>query len=76
MKLLRYKHNPIFRPNKRNWWESKAVFNSGAVYKVDRVHLLHRAIGEYENYVSRLGHYVSTDGFNFQRTTDDPVFSP
>lgn len=44
--------------------------------KPDRVHLLHRAIGEYENYVSRLGHYVSTDGFNFQHATDDPVFAP
>ena len=76
MKLLRYKNNPILRPNKRNWWESKAVFNPGAVYQAERVHLLPRAIGEYENYVSRLGHYVSTDGFNFQRTTDDPVFAP
>ncbi|MFX0196269.1 MAG: glycosidase [Candidatus Hodarchaeota archaeon] len=76
MKLLRYKKNPILRPNKRNWWESKAVFNPGAVYTADRVHLLPRAIGEYEDYVSRLGHYVSTDGFNFQRVTDEPIFVP
>lgn len=76
MKLLRYKNNPILKPNERNWWESKAVFNPGAAYKAGRVHLLPRAIGEYEKYVSRLGHYVSTDGFNFERAIDEPIFAP
>ena len=76
MKLLRYRNNPILKPTEENWWESKAVFNPGAVYKAGQVHLLTRAIGEYDKYVSRLGHYVSTDGFNFQRATDKPVFAP
>jgi predicted GH43/DUF377 family glycosyl hydrolase len=76
MRLARYKKNPILKPNKKNWWESKAIFNPGAVYKAGQVHLLPRAIGEYEKYVSRIGYYTSTDGFNFQRVKDEPVFVP
>jgi len=76
MKLKRYKNNPILEPNEKNWWESKAVFNPAAVYKAGMVHLLPRVIGEYEKYISRLGYYVSTDGLNFERVIDEPVFKP
>jgi predicted GH43/DUF377 family glycosyl hydrolase len=76
MKLQRYKNNPILKPNKNNWWESQAIFNPGAVYKDDQVHLIPRAIGEYESYISRLGHYISSDGFVFQHASEDPIFAP
>ena len=75
MKLTRYKGNPILKPREENAWESKAVFNCAAASGNGKVHLLYRAIGEYEKYISRLGYAVSEDGFNFKRF-DEPVFEP
>lgn len=76
MKLERYKDNPILKPNKANWWESQAVFNCAAVYKDGLVYLVYRAIGEYEEYISRLGLAVSRDGLNFERVSNQPIFEP
>ena len=52
-----------------------AVFNCAAVYDGKLVHMLYRAIGEYDGYISRFGYAVSEDGFNFQRF-NHPVFEP
>lgn len=76
LKLKRYEKNPILKPQKENSWESQAVFNPGAIYKDGKVHLLYRAIGEYEFYVSRLGYATSSDGFNFERMSNQPVLEP
>jgi predicted GH43/DUF377 family glycosyl hydrolase len=65
--LKRYDQNPILIPNKHNWWESEAVFNPAVLYDGNMVHVLYRAIGEYEQYISRIGYAYSTDGFNFHR---------
>lgn len=65
--LRRYSKNPILVPNKDNWWESKAVFNCAILYDGNLVHMLYRAIGEYENYVSRIGYASSIDGYDFIR---------
>jgi beta-1,2-mannobiose phosphorylase / 1,2-beta-oligomannan phosphorylase len=65
--LKRYKKNPILLPNKFNWWESKAVFNCAVSLDGDRIHMLYRAIGEYEKYISRIGYASSTDGYLFNR---------
>lgn len=73
MKLKGYHKNPILKPIRENFWESKAVFNPAAIYHKGKVHLLYRAIGEYENYISRLGYATSEDGFNFKRKKS-PVF--
>jgi predicted GH43/DUF377 family glycosyl hydrolase len=59
----------------RNPWESKAVFNPGAVLRNQRVYLLYRAVGEYERYISRFGLATSRDGVNFRRYRK-PVFCP
>ena len=77
MKLKRHKQNPILEPVKNNNWESKAVFNCGAVYekKTGMIHLLYRAIGDYKSYRSTLGHAISKDGINFKRY-NKPVFEP
>jgi predicted GH43/DUF377 family glycosyl hydrolase len=75
MKLKRHQQNPVLEPIKNNKWESKAVFNCGAVYDNDQVHLLYRAIGEYDDYISRLGYAITRDGVNFERK-DSPVFEP
>jgi predicted GH43/DUF377 family glycosyl hydrolase len=63
----RYSKNPILTPNKNNWWESKAVFNCSVSYDGKSVHMLYRAIGEYDHYISRIGYASSSDGFQFDR---------
>ena len=73
--LERYKHNPILKPKRSNPWESKAVFNCGVVIYNDRIHMVYRAIGEYEQYISRLGYAFSNDGINFKRLSK-PIFEP
>jgi predicted GH43/DUF377 family glycosyl hydrolase len=67
VRLERAKNNPILAPDKTNWWESKAVFNCSVLYDGKIVHMLYRAIGEYENYVSRVGYASSNDGVTFHR---------
>lgn len=76
IKLKRAKENPILLPNKNVWWESKAVFNPGAVLIDGKVYLLYRAIGEYDTYISRIGLAASNDGITFERTSEDPIIEP
>lgn len=73
IKLKRYKE-PILTANEKNWWESKAVFNPGVIKEGDKIYMLYRAVGEYEQYSSRFGLAVSDDGFHFERVYDEPVF--
>jgi beta-1,2-mannobiose phosphorylase / 1,2-beta-oligomannan phosphorylase len=68
--LERYKKNPILLPNKDHWWESKAVFNPAVLYDGNKVHMLYRAIGEYEQYISRLAYACSNDGISFERKNE------
>lgn len=66
--LVRHKENPILLPNDSNWWESKAVFNCGVLYDgTTKIHMLYRAIGEYEKYISRIGYASSTNGYCFDK---------
>ena len=66
--LQRYKKNPILVPNEANRWESKAVFNCAILHYENKFHMLYRAIGEYERYISRIGYASSTDGYSFTRS--------
>lgn len=66
--LQRYEKNPILNPNEANWWESKAVFNCAILHYENKFHMLYRAIGEYERYISRIGYASSTDGYSFARS--------
>ena len=70
----RYKGNPIIEPTE-NDWESCATFNPAAIFDGKTIHLLYRAIGEYKNYISRVGYAVSKDGINFKRY-NKPVLEP
>lgn len=65
--LERYDNNPILTPNDKIWWESKSVFNCASLYDGKKVHLLYRAVGEYQEYISRIGYASSDDGFTFTR---------
>ena len=73
--LKRHDKNPILIPNEQNWWESGAVFNCATLYDEHEVHMLYRAVGEYENYISRLGYACSLDGYTFTRP-NKMVFTP
>jgi predicted GH43/DUF377 family glycosyl hydrolase len=75
MKLKRYSENPVLSSNPKNKWESKAVFNPAVFLKDKKVHLLYRAIGEYESYISRIGYAWSEDGIKFRRMAY-PIFEP
>jgi beta-1,2-mannobiose phosphorylase / 1,2-beta-oligomannan phosphorylase len=66
--LKRYEKNPILIPKEANWWESKAVFNCAVLYYGNKFHMLYRAIGEYDKYISRIGYASSTDGYSFVRS--------
>ena len=76
IELKRAKENPILLPNKNIQWESEAVFNPGAILIDDTVHLLYRAIGEYDTYMSRIGLATSKDGVNFERKSEVPIIEP
>jgi beta-1,2-mannobiose phosphorylase / 1,2-beta-oligomannan phosphorylase len=67
LQLERAKANPILVPDESNWWESKAVFNCSVLNDGKTIHMLYRAIGEYEDYVSRIGYASSNDGLSFTR---------
>lgn len=73
--LERNKNNPILLPDESNWWESKAAFNCGILCCHERIHMLYRAIGEYERYVSRIGYASSADGIRFDRSKE-PAMAP
>ena len=86
MKLQRYAHNPILKPDTAREWESGAVFNCGATLSEDgQVYLLYRAVSAgytrkpdgagYENYVSSIGCAISDNGYHFTRLAR-PVIEP
>ncbi len=66
--------NPIIKPIVDHFWESRAVFNPGAVVAEGRVHMLYRAIGNED--VSVLGYASSEDGINFDERLDEPAYVP
>ncbi|MFY9565573.1 MAG: hypothetical protein WAQ29_04420 [Nitrososphaeraceae archaeon] len=67
--LRRSNKNPILVADQSNWWEAKAVFNCAILYdkNKNKVHMLYRAIGDYEDYISRIGYASSSDGHTFNR---------
>jgi predicted GH43/DUF377 family glycosyl hydrolase len=73
MPLDRHQENPILLPRGDSWWESKNVFNPAVTYQDGLFHMYYRAQGE--DWVSRLGYAVSTDGLRFNRMRE-PVIGP
>ncbi|MDE2144496.1 MAG: hypothetical protein KGJ01_00775 [Patescibacteria group bacterium] len=70
----RAKENPILTPNKDSSWETKAVFNPGAIYLDGKVHLVYRAMSL--NNTSVLGYARSDDGVHINYRSRDPVYTP
>ena len=78
MKLQRYEGNPILSPNPDNEWESMVTTNPAAWYDENsrEVSLLYRAAGTDPEHKIHFGLAVGKDGYHFERTSDQPVFSP
>jgi hypothetical protein len=74
IRLRRFAHNPVLRPDPEHWWESEAVFNPAAMYEGGRVHLLYRALGR--DGISRIGYASSKDGVHFDERLAYPVYEP
>lgn len=76
MKLIKYAQNPILSPNPDNYWENLVVCNPG-VWNEDGVfYMLYRAAGDDVDHYIRVGLATSTDGVNFTRQSNKPVFGP
>ncbi|MGB2800182.1 MAG: glycosidase [Dehalococcoidia bacterium] len=73
-RLTRFTGNPILRAVAQHPWESKYVFNAGAIRLDGRIYILYRACGEDE--VSRIGLAVSLDGLHIEERLDNPIFEP
>ncbi|MFC2129469.1 glycosidase [Bacteroidota bacterium] len=76
MKLHKYQGNPILAPHPENKWEDLVVCNPGAWYEEGKFFLLYRAAGDDDKHIIRFGLAESEDGFHFQRSSNQPVFSP
>lgn len=72
--IHKFQHNPIITPNEDNRWESRATFNSAAVYEDGRVHFLYRALGDTD--LSVLGYATSKDGYTIDERSDEPCYFP
>src|SRR5680860_1549015 len=74
MKLVRHPENPLLEPIADHPWESRTVFNCGAINYGDEIVLIYRGQGT-ENDISRLGYASSRDGVQFERR-EAPIFVP
>lgn len=72
--LHRFDGNPVLLPVREHKWESKYVFNPGAINLDGKVYLVYRAVGE--DGISRLGLASSGDGFHFNERLEEPIFEP
>jgi len=73
-RLRRFTGNPILKAMPEHRWESKYVFNPGAVKLGGKIHILYRACGEDE--ISHIGLAVSSDGLHIEERLDNPIFVP
>ncbi len=73
--LQRYTDQPVLTPRDGRW-DAVSVFNPGAIYVGDEVHMVYRAVTDLRPYVSRLGLAISPDGYRFERAEDAPVYAP
>ncbi|MGE5041727.1 MAG: hypothetical protein ACM3IJ_02385 [Candidatus Levyibacteriota bacterium] len=67
-------NNPIISPQEHRPWESRATFNTAAVYEDGKVHFLYRALGDTD--LSVLGYATSSDGIHIDDRSIEPVYIP
>ena len=72
--VKKHHKNPIIAPISHHPWESRATFNSAAIYDEGKVHFIYRALGDKD--LSVLGYAASRDGLNIDERFDKPVYIP
>jgi beta-1,2-mannobiose phosphorylase / 1,2-beta-oligomannan phosphorylase len=72
--VKKHHNNPILSPRPHKPWDSRAAFNSAAIYEDGKVHFLYRALGDKD--LSVLGYASSSDGHNIDDRSDEPVYIP
>lgn len=72
--LKKFGGNPIIAPNPKHPWESRATFNSAALYEDGKVHFIYRALGDTD--LSVLGYATSSDGLHIDERLDEPIYFP
>jgi predicted GH43/DUF377 family glycosyl hydrolase len=72
--VKKHDKNPIIAPRSDYPWESRATFNSAAIYDDGKVHFIYRALGDKD--LSVLGHAASSDGFNLDERSNEPIYIP
>ena len=78
MKLTRYQGNPVISPNPKNAWESHVTTNPGVWYDEAKgeVLMVYRAAGGDDEHKVYFGLARSTNGYDFERLSDEPIFGP
>ncbi|OGM11669.1 hypothetical protein A2V80_02670 [Candidatus Woesebacteria bacterium RBG_16_39_8b] len=74
IKLTRFDKNPIVKPIQKHQWEAKATFNPAAIKLNDKIHIVYRAMSE--DNTSTLGYGVTSDGFNLDYRSQEPIYVP
>jgi predicted GH43/DUF377 family glycosyl hydrolase len=72
--INKFHKNPIISPIPHHPWESRATFNSAAIYEDGKVHFIYRALGDKD--LSVLGYATSSDGLNIDERSDEPIYIP
>ena len=72
--LKRFKDNPIIKPIADHPWESRATFNTAAVYEDGKVHFVYRALGDSD--LSVFGYASSKDGLHIDKRDEEPIYIP
>ncbi|HZE87008.1 MAG TPA: hypothetical protein VE090_02260 [Methylomirabilota bacterium] len=70
----KFEKNPIIAPVPHHPWESRAAFNSAAVYEDGKVHFVYRALGDKD--LSVLGYATSSDGLTIDERSKEPIYIP
>ena len=76
MKLKRYENNPILTPQPGSDWENICTTNPAAWRDNGTIHMLYRGAPDTEEHPVFFGHATSTNGYDFVRTSEEPVFGP
>lgn len=72
--VKKFDKNPIISPIAHHPWESRATFNSAAIYEDGRVHFVYRALGDKD--LSVLGYASSKDGLHIDERSHEPIYIP
>jgi beta-1,2-mannobiose phosphorylase / 1,2-beta-oligomannan phosphorylase len=72
--IKKFKSNPIIAPIINHPWESRATFNSAALFEDGKVHFLYRALGDKD--LSVLGYANSSDGLTIDERSSEPAYIP